>query len=312
MKFTRLHLAALSVGLAFVGTMALPNSADAQRGQAGGEQPQGGGGRGQGRGQGGGGFGRGGMMGGMFSNTDPIQNSASQLLRREDVQNELALNGTQKEKMQANRQQGGQNIRQKMQESGIDFRGMGDMTPEQRQEMMQKIQTMRQGIEKTMASDQQKQIDEILTAPQRKRLAELDLQYRGPLALGEEAVAKRFNLTPDQQREVGNVVTEYRTGREEAMRAVFPNRRGGGGNNAGGGQPGQPGQFEQLDPVAAQARLEESRKSIDRIKKGSSDKIVALLSDSQKAAWKAVQGKPFVFKQIASQFGGRGGGGNLL
>ncbi len=293
MKFTRLHLAALCMGLAIVGTMTLPNTADAQRGQAGGGQ-----GRGQGRGQGGGGMmgmGRGGMFG------DPLQSNANQLLQREDVQGELAINGTQKEKMQSAQQQSGQNMRQKMQqkmqESGIDFQGGGNMTPEQRQQMMQTMQEVR----KTMAADQQKQMDEVLTAPQRKRLAELDLQFRGSLALGEETVAKKFSLTPDQQREVGNIMTEYRTGQQETMQAMGGGRgRGGVGGNDAGAPP---------DPAVFQTRMEEGRKAMDRVKKASGDKIVALLSDSQKAAWKAAQGKLFTFKQITPQIG-RGGGGN--
>lgn len=287
MRFTRLHLAALSLGLAIVGTTVLSNSADAQRGQAGG---------GQGRGQGGGWMGG---MGGMFGNNDPLQSNANQLLQREDVQGELGISGAQREKMQAAQQQGMQNMRQKMQSGGFDREAMRNATPEQRQEMVQKMQTLRQEISKSMAADQQKQMDEVLNASQRKRLAELDLKFRGPLALGEEAVGKKLNLTPDQQREIGNILTEYRTGQQEAMQAMRPNR--GGGGNDGGGQPGQ------FDPAAMQTRIEEGRKAMDRVKKGSSDKIVALLTDSQKAAWKAAQGKPFAFKTITPQFGRPGG-----
>lgn len=311
MKFTRLHLAALSLGLAIVGTMALPNQADAQRGQGGGQGRQGGGGFGGGRGGfGGGGFGgfgqgRGGFGGGMFGNNDPTRSVTTTLIQREDVQGELGVSAAQREKIQAAQQgmrQAGQRV---MQESGIDFQAMRDpnLDPQKRQELMaqmrEKMGQMRekmQAAQKESEDNAKKEIDASLTPTQRKRLAELELQYRGPLALADDTVAKQFNVTPEQQREIGNVLTEYRNGQQkvgEEMRSKMPQPGGGG----------QGFNREEMQKV-----FEDMQKSQERVKKASEDKVVALLNASQKSAWTAAKGKAFTFKSQEFGFGGRGQG----
>jgi hypothetical protein len=127
-------------------------------------------------------------------------------------------------------------------------------------------------------------IESVLTPAQNKRLGELDLQFRGPLALSDDQVAAKMGLSPDQQRQLSNIIAEYRNGQQEVMRSMMGR----------GGQGGNPG--ERPDPQAMRARFEEMQKETERLKKASADKVVAMLTAQQKQTWKTLQGKPFTFR----------------
>ena len=271
------------------------------RGGAGGGGFGGGGGQ---FGRGGGQFGRGGMMGGGF-NSDPTMSAKMMLLQRDDVRSELGISAKQREQMDQEQQKAREEMRN--QRPAFDFQSLQNMSPDERRAKMEEIRTQMQGQMRSFNDQMMTKIEAVLTPAQQKRLSELDLQWRGPLAVADEKVGEKLSLSPDQQRSVGNIVTEYRTGQQEVMRNAMGNFRPGGRGQGGpggqgaqggapGGAPGAGGAPPQFNPEEMRARFEATQKEVEKIKKASADKVVTLLSAPQKQTWKGLQGKAFTFR----------------
>ncbi|MFM7132130.1 MAG: hypothetical protein ACKO0V_22510, partial [bacterium] len=214
MKIQRL-ICAIAAGALFVQTVEAQQSKGNQGGGNGGQQGGGRGNRGGGGpgGPGGGGPGgpggpggmgamRGFMGGGAGGMMGRLGNSPAMLIRSEAVQKELKFTDEQKEKLKKAddaqndkrqkafedlRNQGGNNDQQGGRGGrggGIDFNAM-------------------RGMMEKMAKDAESDLAKILTADQRKRLAEIALQVEGATAiLDREDIAKKLNITPVQKNKL--------------------------------------------------------------------------------------------------------------
>lgn len=173
---------------------------------------------------------------------DPGVSNTSNLLTRSDVRNELVLNGRQTEAIAAlssgypaAMMQGVMTTvissMQKMQQDGVnmDFR---TMTPDDRQQMFTQMRDKATESMFAVQADQDKKAEASLTPAQLKRLHELDLQWRGPLALTEEKLADKVNLTSEQRAKFTALLKELRDARMKAQMGMF---------SPGGGFPGAPG-----------------------------------------------------------------------
>jgi hypothetical protein len=109
----------------------------------------------------------------------------------------------------------------------------------------------------------QKELAAFLNADQLKRYRQLQLQQQGLPALRETALQDELKLTPEQRTKVATILQEQ----SEEMRSAF----GGGG-----------------DRGAARSQME-------AIRKKTSEKLEALLTDDQKKRWKEMLGEPFKF-----------------
>ncbi|MCS6775993.1 MAG: Spy/CpxP family protein refolding chaperone [Chloroherpetonaceae bacterium] len=274
--------AALSVALLASATLPVPAQ------DPGGEPRQGRRQRGGFGGFGGGPFGRGGMMGGGMFNMDPTQSSKIMLLQRDDVRTELGISARQREQMDQERQKAMEEMRNNR--PPFDFQSLQGLSPEERRAKMQELREQMMPQMRAMGEQMAARMEAVLTPAQQKRLAELDLQWRGPLALGDEKVASKVGLTPDQQRQIANILNEFRTGQMEVMRNAMGDFRPGG---RGQGEPGGPPQF---NPEEMRARFEATQREVQRIRKASEDKVVALLTAQQRQTWKTLQGKAFTFR----------------
>jgi hypothetical protein len=221
-----------------------------------------------------------------------------------------------------------QDVRQKTQANGQNPR---DMTPEERQAAMQQRQQQIQDAINPILADEDKALEALLNPTQVKRLHQLDLQWRTALALNAPTLADQVALTPDQRPQVTALYQEYQTEQRSIMMGVFGGRRangrrGNGGNGQGnngstqdnsgnqngtggnaGGDQNANAQGNNADPNAAppppandpqsvQERLQQAQKEIAKLRKTSSDKVLALLSPEQKAQWTKMTGRAFVFK----------------
>lgn len=283
-----------------------PQAAQAQR--------QGGGGRG-----GFGGFGAPFGMGRMGGMNDPTRSSAMMLLQRDDVQSHLMITARQREALQDMQNKAMTEFQQKMQANRPDFQSLRNLSPEERQT---KIQEMQQQMQQTMQSFQEdldKKTEAILKPAQVKRLHELDLQWRGPLAIADPKVGDQLDLSQEQKGKLGEILTEFRTKQQEAMRSAFggfggrgrrnrnnngdPNGNANGDPNAGAGQQDGNAPPQRPDPQQMQARFAEAQKEIEKIKKESSAKVLELLAPEQKQKWDDLVGKKFTFRATSSQSG---------
>jgi len=133
--------------------------------------------------------------------------------------------------------------------------GLQNATPEERQKLMAKGQEI-----------QTKAVNDILDTKQQKRFHQLELQRAGANAIAQPDVAKELNLTDDQKAKI----REIQTAQQEKMREIFQ----------GAGQGGD-----------RQAMMQQ----MQALQKAAGEKITALLTDTQKTQWKAMQGEPFEF-----------------
>jgi Spy/CpxP family protein refolding chaperone len=140
---------------------------------------------------------------------------------------------------------------------------------ELRQKTRDKMQDIFQGDEadrpkkmQELTEENRKEVAGILNADQSKRLKEITLQLRGPAAFADPEVVKTLNLTEEQQGKVKTINEET----QAATRELFT--------------PGQPPD-------------EETRKKMNDVRKGGTDKLVALLTPEQKTQWTAICGEPF-------------------
>lgn len=309
-------------------------------------QPGGRGGRG-----GPGGGGPGGMMGGMRGMMGGggmmggIATSPAFLMRSEAVQKEIKLTSEQKDKlkkaeekqndsrqkmfedMRNQAQQGQQG--QQGQPGGRGGRGGFDFT------------AIRDAMEK-LAKESETELSKILTADQRKRLAEIALQVEGPIAiLNRQDIAKRLNLQQQQITKM-NQVKQQADQKQQEMRTQMmasmgfggrggPGGPGGGGFGRGGAQPGQAGAPNQpqqggrggapnMTAEERQKRTDEMRKSFDEMREQSTKlrdqldaAILKLLTKRQADAFKKMNGEKFDIDSIMETMqmgqGGPGRGG---
>jgi type 1 glutamine amidotransferase len=110
----------------------------------------------------------------------------------------------------------------------------------------------------------------VLTLEQAKRLKQIVYQQQGTAALTTPEVAGAIGLSDEQRKRIGEINEET----SKSTRALF--------------QPGSP-------PDDA------TRAKMEALRKAGTEKVLAVLTDAQKTAWKDLQGQPF---QRPMGFGG--------
>jgi Spy/CpxP family protein refolding chaperone len=175
------------------------------------------------------------------------------LLRNEQVQEELKLTDDQKTKLEeALRPQRGEG-----------FRPGQDLSAEERRELRERFAERRE--------QQEKQINEILTSDQQKRLRQIQLQQRGLAALLDEEVAKEVGVSEEQQNQI-----------REVLRAQAAEQR--------------------------ELGRDASREDRQRLRQQTEEKALAVLTTEQKAKFEELKGEPADIRLGRPGFGRRPGG----
>jgi hypothetical protein len=157
-----------------------------------------------------------------------------------------------------------------MEKQREQFQKLQDLSQEERRAKMQELS-------QASAATLRKGMDEILKPEQVKRFQQIQLQQMGILgAPVMPRVQEALNLTGEQRE-------KFRTIQEEQQESSRQIRESAGG-----------------DFAAAMPKLADLRKK-------SNDKAMAVLTDTQKAAWKDLTGEPFEVRFEPGQ--GPGGGG---
>jgi hypothetical protein len=103
-------------------------------------------------------------------------------------------------------------------------------------------------------------VQKVLNESQQKRLKELTLQFEGPIAILEPETAKQIGLTQAQRASI-----------RDALSSLAPGLKG-----------------QKLSADERRAKMQAFRKEVG-------DKILQLLTDSQRSQWKQMLGAPFNF-----------------
>lgn len=193
--------------------------------------------------------------GGMFG---PMMGGGLQLLSMPEVQQELKMTPPQIEKVQAKQQETRQAMMEIFRNAGGP-QALGQMSEEERERLMAQAQEV-----------QRKAVADILDTAQQKRFRQLELQSMGPRALLRKDVADELKITKEQQQKINGVQMQGFQEMQTAMQGV---------------------DFQNMTPEDRQ-RLQEKMQGIQ---KGIADKMIALLTETQKRQWKEMQGEPFKF-----------------
>ena len=215
----------------------------------------------------------------IISTAPSAMGSQRRLLDRVDVQNHLRLSVRQKNELGLTPPQPGGKAGSGGPSTGaspIRIEVNMKASPEERQQNVQEVaEKIRAQVEATHKVSEEK-IEEVLTPEQLKRLAELDLQFRGPLALGDPKVAEAVKLAPEKRAPITTLAQEaQRKMAEVKVEAI---------------REGKNIQQESKN------RLSPLRKKTDKAKAEASEKILAMLSPEENTRWETAQGKPFLFR----------------
>lgn len=242
--------------------------------------------------------GMGGGMKQMFkgkTTQNPAVSSVGILLNRNDVKTEITLSQRQTEKMTDQQDQALQKIGDKIKENMPDIQSIMSLSDDERKSKIDETITKMQDVVQTqmnVASEaSEKKAQEILKPEQWKRLQELDLQFRGPLALAEPKLAEKFLLTADQKFKIAALNSACQKQRQQAIQNIFS---GLSSLKIGDGAP-------DIDAIKtkmakAQEDMTKAQQESEKFRKAQEAKVLPLLTDAQKTAWTAAQGVPFKFR----------------
>ena len=226
---------------------------------------------------------------------NPAVSAVGALLDRNDVKTEITLSQRQAEQMTAQRDQAIQQIGDKIKENLPDFKSIMSLSDDERATKINETITKVQDVVQTQANvameASEKKAQEILKPEQWKRLQELDLQWRGPLALAEPKLAEKFQLTADQKSKILALNNDYQKQRQQAVQNIFS---GFSSIKLNDGPPDMDAIKAKM--AKAQEDMTKAQKESEKFRKAQEEKVLPLLTDSQKAAWTAAQGVPFKFR----------------
>jgi RNA polymerase sigma factor (sigma-70 family) len=179
------------------------------------------------------------------------------LLTQVDVQRDLGMTREQLKKLTEAQARQQKNVQRLMTQAPAGF----GVAPDN---FLQKLEDLHTEAEKA--------VDNVLTPSQRKRVQEIMLQQRGPLALSDPEVAEALKLTPDQKDKIKTVESDA-AGQMQQVAAKA---------------------METLQQAGVGPRtVQKLTKKIDEINKETGQHLLEVLSDEQKAKWKEMTGKPF-------------------
>ncbi len=240
--------------------------------------------------------------------TDFTRSTERNLLKRHDVRSELFLNSKQCEDFdsmdvdskQAMQKRIMESVMKNVQTSAANIANsaqQGSGGPPDLTAVKDTINEAFQGIQEAMQTfqtEQDSKFEAQLTEKQKKRLRELDLQWRGLLSLSDKAVAELMSETPTQKTVVEAALKTYQTAQVAAIQPVMNSAIKLGQDAAKNG-----GQIPQgFNPNDMQKKMMEALEgdALKKVRVASEDKIRAVLTTDQAATWKKLVGVKFVFR----------------
>ncbi|RJP42130.1 MAG: hypothetical protein C4547_00785 [Phycisphaerales bacterium] len=157
-----------------------------------------------------------------------------------------------------------------------DFSGTQEMTEDERRAHFEKLR--REHEEKVHGL-----LAKVLKTEQMERLLQIQLQSLGVAGLNRPDVAARLELSSEQKEKVAALLQERSTKLRDAMRSLF--QEGGGDFSA-------------------------MREKLDELRRQEDEKVLAVLTDPQRAALEKLKGEPFDMPRFGRGPGPRGPAGD--
>ena len=236
-------------------------------------------------------FGMGGGLAGIgkgLNIVDPGVSYIFQLIKRSDVRSELFLDPKQREKLEqmfneesAAAQQRANALKDSLKSGGASVGSAQKATQ----------------FFGPNASDREKKLAEILTPKQLKRLKELDLQYRGPLAMGVKPVAEKAKLTETEAPAVADLLQKYHEAVRKALgfeQKVQRTENGNGNTSVSiSTSVNITGSQQELEQKAQKAQ-----EVIDAARKALGAQALKSIASDHALEWKGLAGPRFQFQSL--------------
>lgn len=133
-------------------------------------------------------------------------------------------------------------------------------------------------------------IRKVLRPEQWERLQQLCLQWRGPLALADPAVAERTGIKPETRSEIAKVAGEYEGVKRQVFESLSHTRQQAS-------PEGSPQTVAiRIDTAELERPLSPLRKKLEQAKSDAERRILRLLTAEERSRWDALCGKPFSFR----------------
>jgi hypothetical protein len=219
----------------------------------------------------------------------PMMSYEKSLLKREDVQNELYLYSLQKEFLTefVNQTPGQVAARSIQNMPPVKYVDITKLSEEERKQWVTEIGQQALVQTKKFMEDEKREVESVLRPEQKKRLHELDLQWRGILALSDSRVADEINLSAENRKKIGDILADFEVQRINLIsRAAQEHKKNGGSE-----------QEFMSDFDNSKSPLYQKRQSLFQ---EFEEKVFKLLSDAEKERWREATGKPFAFSDDAS------------
>jgi hypothetical protein len=195
-----------------------------------------------------------------------------QLITRPDVQRGLELNLTQQNEIKelfADPNNGRVAVR---------LEATGATDPESlRKQAEEQIRAQQGSVED--------KVKKILKPNQWDRFVELDLQWRGPLALATPKAAERLKIDNAHRAQIGQIATEYNMEKQDVMMKLAER------NDDGNGRV-----MVRINTKALDNPQLPEVKQLKKAKEAAEKKILAVLSAEEKERWNKALGEPFSFR----------------
>jgi hypothetical protein len=214
--------------------------------------------------------------------SQPNMSNTLGLLMRPEVQNEIRLDLRQRNAL-AQVQDNARN--RAMQRIRDQFQQMRNLSPEERRQRMQNMRNEMMTQMQQFQGEINEQLKQLLRENQLERLHQLDLQWRGPMAMADPKVAEEIKLSQKSRAEINKIFSEYQRSVGEVFRGAFEQWQQQGGPRGGAPMPD------------FQSRLSPLRQKVDELKKSSEQQVLELLTPEERSRWNAALGEPFRFRQ---------------
>lgn len=242
---------------------------------------------------------------------DFTRSNARILLQRDDVRGALFLNSKQIEQLEDLDKSSKVDMQQKMQQAmaesfqnlqnNPDLQNLQGGSPDQVKEGLGQLKDIlnqsfqkAQEVMQTFQGEQDKKAETLLTKKQLTRLHELDLQWRGPLALSDKKVAEALKTTPEQNSTVDAALKDYLKVQTTALQNIMTQLAQAGPD----GGPITPGAITPQAVQGIQQKVADALQSDDikKARKKAEDKVLGALTPDQKDQWKKMIGAHFYFR----------------
>ncbi len=133
-------------------------------------------------------------------------------------------------------------------------------------------------------------IKAVLTAEQWTRLNQLDLQWRGPLAMADQVVAERLKLSQESRNEIAPIAARYGAVKSEVMASLTQAQEDVSPDGS------RRTVMMRVNADELERPFSPARQKLKKAKREAEKAILAILTEDERSRWTAACGAPFTFR----------------